>query len=120
MNRKANNANARHAGMRRRPHSGPAPGPTPSPASGRVDDEDDATATRQQIKHNKSPGKHQNHFVQQSSTVTASGEQQRGKQGQAGEQGREIDSGTVAPSIRRVNRSLVLYSLFFINYHKPN
>lgn len=81
MNRKANNANARHAGMRRRPHSGPAPGPTPSPASGRVDDEDDATATRQQIKHNKSPGKHQNHFVQQSSRVTARGEQQRGKQG---------------------------------------
>lgn len=81
MNRKANNANARHAGMRRRrPHSGPAPGPTPAPASGRVDDED-ATATRQQIKHNKSPGKHQNHFVQQSGRVTARGEQPRGRQG---------------------------------------
>lgn len=58
----------------------------------RIDDED-ATATRQQIKHNKSPGKHQNHFVQQSS-ATRTGVERAAGSGQRGRQIEQRYSGT--------------------------
>lgn len=100
MNRKANNANARHAGMRRRrrPRSGPTPGPTPAPAPSfgsswrRGRDGDEAANQTQQIARQTPKS-----FCTTKQRCDSEG---RTAEGQAGERGREIDSGTVAPSVQ--------------------
>lgn len=97
MNRKANNANARHAGMRR-PRSGPTPGPTPAPAPSfgsrwrRGRDGDEAANQTQQIARQTPKS-----FCTTKQRCDSEG---RTAEGQAGERGREIDSGTVAPSVQ--------------------